>query len=249
MSTTRQITIIVPSTTLSVPTAWDCGCNIADGRCARHTQMMRQIRAFWDQPMTAPVSNAERRTWNQRFEQIWSLSDGYGTPGFMPAQGYDWSGIRDSSPEAVERMHERLVTLCVGCANPDEETRVGNDGLPRCFGCAAPPETVLPQGCSDTSTAQDEPPTEPRSVLVHVVSFSPSDDQAGVGGFDWNYDLEWSLATLQTYLQDGTQRTHNLSLVHVHVPAGLDNDQITAFIDARLGKIEPSAWLPDAAYG
>jgi hypothetical protein len=31
------------------------------------------------------------------------LADGYGTPGYFPG-GYDWSGIRDSTPAAIERM-------------------------------------------------------------------------------------------------------------------------------------------------
>jgi len=35
------------------------------------------------------------------FKKIWALQDGY--PG-VPPQGYDWSGIRDSSPEAIGRM-------------------------------------------------------------------------------------------------------------------------------------------------
>lgn len=34
----------------------------------------------------------------------WALQDGYGQPGYTPAQGWDWSGIRDSSPEAKARM-------------------------------------------------------------------------------------------------------------------------------------------------
>lgn len=31
---------------------------------------------------------------------VWRLQDGYGAPGYTPAQGWDWSGIRDSSREA-----------------------------------------------------------------------------------------------------------------------------------------------------
>lgn len=34
----------------------------------------------------------------------WSMQDGYGAPGATPAQGFDWSGIRDSSPATVRRM-------------------------------------------------------------------------------------------------------------------------------------------------
>lgn len=43
---------------------------------------------------------------NESFGRIWSLSDGYGEPGFWPSQGYDWSGIRDSSQDAIKAMHE-----------------------------------------------------------------------------------------------------------------------------------------------
>ena len=32
------------------------------------------------------------------------LQDGHGEPGFVPAQGWDWSGIRDSSDEAQAKM-------------------------------------------------------------------------------------------------------------------------------------------------
>jgi hypothetical protein len=35
---------------------------------------------------------------------LWSLQDGYGEPGYVPSQGYDWSGIRDSSDSAVHAM-------------------------------------------------------------------------------------------------------------------------------------------------
>lgn len=45
---------------------------------------------------------------NETFETIWSLQDGYGVPGLTPPQGYDWSGIRDSSPAAIRRMAEAL---------------------------------------------------------------------------------------------------------------------------------------------
>jgi hypothetical protein len=35
-----------------------------------------------------------------------SIADGYGSPGFFPG-GYDWSGIRDSSDQAIDKMFER----------------------------------------------------------------------------------------------------------------------------------------------
>ncbi len=37
---------------------------------------------------------------------VWAVQDGYGNPGVTPTQGYDWSGIRDSSPAAVRTMAE-----------------------------------------------------------------------------------------------------------------------------------------------
>lgn len=69
-----------------------CGCDW-NGRCGIHADMMRTIRAAaWE-------SGSEKL-----FRKVWSFSDGYGEPGFIPVQGYDWSGIRDSTPEAVEAM-------------------------------------------------------------------------------------------------------------------------------------------------
>lgn len=42
------------------------------------------------------------------FKETWALQDGYGEPGFTPPQGWDWSGIRDSSPAAKRRMVEAV---------------------------------------------------------------------------------------------------------------------------------------------
>jgi hypothetical protein len=39
---------------------------------------------------------------------IWSMQDGYGEPGFMPEQGYDWSGIRDSTPATVRAIWKAI---------------------------------------------------------------------------------------------------------------------------------------------
>lgn len=38
--------------------------------------------------------------------RIWSLQDGYGEPGYTPAQGIDWSGVRDSSERATAAMYD-----------------------------------------------------------------------------------------------------------------------------------------------
>lgn len=39
---------------------------------------------------------------------IYALADGYGEPGTIPPQGYDWSGVRDSTPAARRRMAAAL---------------------------------------------------------------------------------------------------------------------------------------------
>lgn len=70
-----------------------CGCRVFDGRCDTHAARMNEIHAAW----TSGSSNTAMLA-------IWSCSDGYGEPGYVPEQGYDWSGIRDSSPAAVDAM-------------------------------------------------------------------------------------------------------------------------------------------------
>lgn len=69
-----------------------CGCSLMDGRCAVHGAMMREVHQAW-QAGSAAAS-----------EVIWSLSDGYGETGYVPEQGYDWSGVRDSSTAAIKAM-------------------------------------------------------------------------------------------------------------------------------------------------
>lgn len=41
-------------------------------------------------------------------EIAWALQDGYGVIGMDVPQGWDWSGIRDSSPAAIKRIHDAL---------------------------------------------------------------------------------------------------------------------------------------------
>ena len=43
------------------------------------------------------------------YQGVWSLTDAYGPVGFVPPQGYDWSGIRDSTEAAQTRMAEGIV--------------------------------------------------------------------------------------------------------------------------------------------
>jgi hypothetical protein len=49
-----------------------------------------------------------------RQARVYDLSDGYGEPGYIPVQGYDWSGIRDSSPAAIDAMYEFVVVYRQG---------------------------------------------------------------------------------------------------------------------------------------
>ena len=39
-------------------------------------------------------------------QAIWDRQDGYGEAGYTPPQGFDWSGIRDSSDDAIDAMVE-----------------------------------------------------------------------------------------------------------------------------------------------
>jgi hypothetical protein len=38
------------------------------------------------------------------YRSFYQLADGYGVKGYVPPQGLDWSGIRDSSDEAIAAM-------------------------------------------------------------------------------------------------------------------------------------------------
>jgi len=58
---------------------------------------------------------------------VWQIQDGYGEPGYIPVRGWDWSGIRDSTPEAKKRIacqvrrilhREKISTVMVmNCAH------------------------------------------------------------------------------------------------------------------------------------
>jgi hypothetical protein len=50
------------------------------------------------------IEMAMDRGGNTAVAAIWARQDGYGEPGYTPPQGFDWSGIRDSSDEATARM-------------------------------------------------------------------------------------------------------------------------------------------------
>jgi hypothetical protein len=77
----------------SLPNYTDtCGCSLLEGRCQMHAAMMRDIHDVWTNGNGVAL------------EVIWSLQDGYGTQGYEPEQGLDWSGIRDSSTSAIQAM-------------------------------------------------------------------------------------------------------------------------------------------------
>lgn len=62
-------------------------------------------------PMLAVIHEAYFHGPVAMISRIYALSDGYGEVGLIPEQGYDWSGIRDSSPQAVAAMHELVVSF------------------------------------------------------------------------------------------------------------------------------------------
>lgn len=78
------------------PYAYPCGCNLDVGYCTVHGQMMAVIHHVWNNRATSEAT----------MRAIWAWADAYGEPGALPPQGYDWSGIRDSTPVAIERMWE-----------------------------------------------------------------------------------------------------------------------------------------------
>lgn len=45
---------------------------------------------------------------NVIFRKTWNLQDGYGEAGFTPCQGWDWSGIRDSTAGAKLLMGQMV---------------------------------------------------------------------------------------------------------------------------------------------
>jgi hypothetical protein len=61
-------------------------------------EMLRVIHAVWNNPATPEAL----------LEVIYALQDGYGEAGFIPTQGYDWSGIRDSSGEAIRAIYAAI---------------------------------------------------------------------------------------------------------------------------------------------
>lgn len=74
-----------------------------------HTEAERAANAdTCDECFVSPMLAEIYEVWHSGSEAagriIWSMQDGYGEPGYMPEQGYDWSGIRDSTPHAVREI-------------------------------------------------------------------------------------------------------------------------------------------------
>lgn len=66
--------------------------------CAVRPKLTAIYHAWYDGDLT-PM---QRHT-------LYGTQDGYGTVGYVPEQGVDWSGIRDSSPAAIDAMYRLLV--------------------------------------------------------------------------------------------------------------------------------------------
>lgn len=73
------------------PCPWLAPCGCGWTRCAVHQPMMERIHDVWFAPLS---------------DEQWAAVDAE-CDGFGPGSGShgDWSGIRDSTPEAVERMY------------------------------------------------------------------------------------------------------------------------------------------------
>lgn len=71
------------------PFASPCGCGWT--RCATHQAMMDRVHDVWNHPLS-----------DEQWLAVDREADGFGYG--AGSMGGDWSGIRDSSPEAVERM-------------------------------------------------------------------------------------------------------------------------------------------------
>jgi hypothetical protein len=61
------------------------------------------------------------KTVNWEDKRIWELTDAYGEKGYIPSQGCDWSGIRDSSLEAVWKMTDIAVKMLEAEDNPQQK--------------------------------------------------------------------------------------------------------------------------------
>jgi len=65
-----------------------------------HFYIKGEGRKYLDEVTAAAIHHA-----------TWALQDGYGKPGFTPPQGWDWSGIRDSTDSAIRKMAAVILQL------------------------------------------------------------------------------------------------------------------------------------------
>ncbi len=77
---------------MAFPVAWSCGCSLENGRCVDHAAKMRAIHVAY---YAGDVSFARR---------VYAASDGFGPHTDPDSVGWDWSGIRDSTTDAVDAM-------------------------------------------------------------------------------------------------------------------------------------------------
>lgn len=76
-------------------------------------------------------------------------------------------------------------------------------------------------------------------MIVYVASFSPSaSNGATIGGFEWRYELTDAIRQMLIWLGHEAG-DHNLALVHLEVPDGLTQDEITEYLNANLEAVEP----------
>lgn len=47
----------------------------------------------------------------EAYKAAWKYTDAYGERGYIPAQGYDWSGFRDSSKESTAMSANAIRTV------------------------------------------------------------------------------------------------------------------------------------------
>ncbi len=78
---------------MNIQMSWDCGCTIMEGRCAAHIAMMKVVGEAWFR------GNA------RKFNAVEAHCDGFGAG--VGSMG-DWSGVRDSTPSAVEAMYKAV---------------------------------------------------------------------------------------------------------------------------------------------
>ena len=122
MAKLKDVTMVlnIGNVEYAVVNTWDdFDLSTEHGRRATHKMITKNI----DRAMREHAAGFDRRKWalackymrgdvqlkpakrrEKLNDEVWDLQDGYGQPGHTPEQGWDWSGIRDSSPEAKVAM-------------------------------------------------------------------------------------------------------------------------------------------------